>query len=253
MVSGSLLSMLLHVTAMQQLNLNHTAYATTAGATSREQPMQQTCMVARVQWQGRALQHLLLAMLCVLMPQIKDPQQQQVLLAALNPAPLQLRQPSPMAVAAPDELGASSDSKAASSTTSSSSSGRMLAEVKSWDWLRQQLSVQHRPALAAAAARALVAASNRLVAAANVQDSSNPAASDGAAGQHAPAAAVVLPQQQQEALLAAEMMQALLLFAALWPGPTVRRLLQDGIMNRWVACQRLSQGLMLSIRVRVWS
>jgi hypothetical protein len=181
MVCGGLLQLLLHTVRLQQERRQQDEDAAAEDGSSGR---------AVLQWQCGGLLHLLLATLAAVMPQVKDPAQQQVLLAALNPEP----------VTASD-----------------------AADI-GWAWLRQQLSAEHSPAVAAAAARGLVAASNRLVA----------AAEDDGGGLRPPGAAagVVLPLLQQQALLVAELMQALLLYAALWPGLTVRRLLQDGVQHR---------------------
>jgi hypothetical protein len=219
MLTGGLLSMLLHATALQHRQQQ------------RRWPQNQQGMLV-----CGGVQELLLSMLAVLAPQVKDPQQQQVLLSALNPAartsqPQQLQQ----------GHGTATLQAASSATRTTGSNAGWCGRAQSpWDVLRQQLSAAHSPALAAAASRALIAASNRLVAAAaegadgngNGSSGGSSAAAGGSSGSSGKPGGVVLPQQQQEALVAAELMQALLLFALLWPDLTVRRLLQDGVTNR---------------------
>jgi hypothetical protein len=158
------------------------------------------------------LVQLLLAMLAEATQQLEQPELQQALLSALHPT-------SNCSIA---HLSQQQQQTTLEPAVLRPAAGQDL--LNPWGWLRQQLSA---PDLAAAASRGLVAASNKLVQASEEEDS------NGAAHAAGVVTRVVLPQQRREALLLAELSRVLLLYQALWPELTVRRLLLDAVQHRW--------------------
>jgi hypothetical protein len=204
-----IVQMLLHVVSLQL---------------QQQQQQQQQLGCSNIAWQPRCagVVQLLLAMLAEATQQLEQPELQQALLSALHPTSHRsTTHPSQQ-----QQQGAGL-SKTLEPAVLDPAFGQGL--LNPWTWLREQLS---SPDLAAAASRGLVAASNKLV-----QGSEEEENTTGAANAAGVVTRVVLPQQRREALLLAELSRVLLLYQALWPELTVRRLLLDAVQHRW-ALQR---------------
>jgi hypothetical protein len=200
-----LVQMLLHVVSLQHQQ--------------QQQQQQQGCSIAR-QPHHAGLVQLLLAMLAEATQQLEQPELQQALLSALHPT-------SKCSTTHLSQQQHQQEGDGWNKTLDPAMLNPVVRQgvLNPWAWLRQQLSA---PDLAAAASRGLVAASNKLVQASEEEDSS------GAANAAGVVTRVVLPQQRREALLLAELSRVLLLYQALWPELTVRRLLLDAVQHRWV-------------------
>jgi hypothetical protein len=218
-----LLQMLLHAVAINTLQ--------------QQQVQQQQGRI--ISWQSRCpgLTQLLLAMLAEATQQLEQPEQQQALLSALHSevdfTTLSFQQQGSQQGL---EQGSGLGLIGRTLEGFAGQQGFAAAGCSPWSWLQQQLSSQMHFNFAAAASRGLVAASNKLVEQSedDIGDSAAAAAAAaaGTAAGGGVVTRVVLPKQRQEALLLAELSRVLLLYQAMWPALTVRRLLLDAVQHR---------------------